>query len=310
MHFAFTEEQQSIAEAIEAVLSTECTPDVVRAAEHERPTQLWATLAEVGLFAVNLPEEAGGLDLGMTDLLLALERCGYHAVPLPITDAVALGPVLPEAAEVAEGTVRVCISVGGLAQDADLADIPTVLHASGLARAAGPLTRQASVDRARWVFSGLQPGEALAGAAAGVRQRATLATAAQLLGGARRMLDMATAYAKARRQFGKPIGAQQAVQHRLADALLALSFATPAVHRAALSIDGGTATLERDLSMAKAMASEAARTVRGAALQVHGAIGYTIECDLQLWLTRSIALESLWGSAGFHRSRVADHLDI
>ena len=184
------------------------------------------------------------------------------------------------------------------------------MTADGIASASGKPVRQRSVDRARWIFSGLVPQSALALDAARVRQRATLATAAQLLGGARRMLEMATAYAKARRQFGKPIGAQQAVQHRLADALLALSFARPAVHRAALSIDRASDTADRDVSMAKAMASDAARTVRGAALQVHGAIGYTIECDLQLWLTRSIALESLWGTAGFHRSLVADHLDI
>jgi len=310
MHFAFTEEQQSIAEAIDAVLSSECTPEVVRAAETERPTELWATLAEVGLFAIHISEDEGGLGLGMTDLVPALERCGYHAVPLPVTDAIAIGPELDDAEGVAEGRVRVSIAVGGLTQDADLADVLTVHTANGLALASGRHIRQHSVDRARWVFSGLSPDAPLDIDADKVRQRATLATAAQLLGGARRMLDMATAYAKARRQFGKPIGAQQAVQHRLADALLALSFATPAVHRAALSIDSATDTADRDVSMAKAMASDAARVVRGAALQVHGAIGYTIECDLQLWLTRSIALESLWGTAGFHRSRVADHLDI
>jgi len=310
MHFAFTEEQLSIAEAIDTVLSSECTPDVVRAAETERPTALWATLAEVGLFAVHIDEDDGGLGLGMTDLVLALERCGYHAVPLPVTDAIALGPELEQAASVAEGELRVSIAVGGISQDADLADILTAYTGTGITLGSGELVRQSSVDRARWAFSGLRPTDRLDIDADKVRQRATLATAAQLLGGARRMLDMATAYAKARRQFGKPIGAQQAVQHRLADALLALSFATPAVHRAALSLDATADTVDRDVSMAKVLASDAARVVRGAALQVHGAIGYTIECDLQLWLTRSIVLESLWGTAGSHRSRVADQLDL
>lgn len=310
MHFAFTEEQLSIAEAIDAVLAVECTPEVVRVAFHSRPTALWDTLAEVGLFAVNISEDDGGLGLGMTDLLPALERCGYHAVPLPITDTIALGPELDRAAEVAEGKLKVGIAVGGLVADADLGQLLTVFTGDAICLGGGTLCLQPSVDRSRRLFSGVEPRRPLDVDAARVRQRATVATSAQLLGGARRMLDMATAYAKARRQFGKPIGAQQAVQHRLADALLALSFATPAVHRAAISIDDHAATADRDVSMAKAMASDAARVVRGAALQVHGAIGYTLECDLQLWIKRSIVLESLWGTAGAHRSSVADTLGL
>lgn len=318
MHFALTEEQQAIADSVDEVLAAESTPAVIRSAEHARPLSLTATLGEVGLLALPLPEDVDGLGLGACDWVPALVRAGYHAAPVPLTDAIALGPALaavnPElATAVGAGEARVSLAprAGGLAQDADIADWIVAIDGDGLVVLdASAAVRQTSVDRARWAFSGLTAGERVQADGAAVRHRATLATAAQLVGGARRMLDMATAYAKARRQFGKPIGAQQAVQHRLANALLAVSFAEPPLYAAAWSLDTGAASADRDVAMAKSMASDAARVCRSAALQVHGAIGYTIECDLQLWLTRSIVLERLWGSAGRQRETVADALGL
>jgi alkylation response protein AidB-like acyl-CoA dehydrogenase len=319
VHFAFTEEQRAIAASVDEVLASECPPDVIRAAEHERPLALLATLGEVGLLGLALSEAVDGLGLGAVDWVLPLVRAGHHAVPVPLTDALAVGPSLeaaglPDLARaLAAGEARISLApkVSGLAQDADLADLVVAPTADGLAVLdASGAVRQSSVDRARWVFSGLQQTDLLPVDPTPIVQRATLATAAQLVGGARRMVEQATAYAKARRQFGKPIGAQQAVQHRLADALLAVSFAEPPLYAAAWALDTAAPTADRDVATAKALASDAARVCRNAALQVHGAIGYTLECDLQLWLTRSIALERLWGSAGHHHAKVADHLGL
>lgn len=174
--------------------------------------------------------------------------------------------------------------------------------------------------------------------------RGALAAALQLLGLAARMIEMGAEYAKERQQFGKRIGSFQAVKHLLADALIRLEFARPVVYRAAVSLaqdlgsqmrriseheaemhpnrgilrqalkvdadlqlngSGHVSNRNRDVSMAKALASEAADLAGRAALQVHGAIGYTEEHDLHLWLKRARALSWTWGNAAWHRDRVA-----
>ena len=131
-----------------------------------------------------------------------------------------------------------------------------------------------------------------------------LAAAAQLVGLAQRMLDMTVGYVKERKQFGVPVGSFQAVKHQLADAVKEISFARPAVWRAAASLE------VRDISMAKAMASDAALLAGRKALQCHGAIGYTEEADLHLFLKRSWALARSWGDASWHRDRIGRALGI
>ena len=129
-----------------------------------------------------------------------------------------------------------------------------------------------------------------------------------LIGLGQAMLDLTVSYATERQQFGVPIGSFQAVKHHLADAALALEFARPAVWRAAWSVAHAEATRARDVSMAKAMASDAAELVGRKALQCHGAIGYTVEANLHLYLKRTWALARAWGDAAHHTDRVADAL--
>jgi alkylation response protein AidB-like acyl-CoA dehydrogenase len=119
---------------------------------------------------------------------------------------------------------------------------------------------------------------------------------------------MAAQYAKDRSQFGKPIGSFQAVKHHLADALVRVEFARPMVYRAAWSLSVGERDAGLHASMAKAMASDAATLAARTALQVHGAIGYTWEHDLQLWMKRAWALAASWGDAATHRARVLETL--
>jgi alkylation response protein AidB-like acyl-CoA dehydrogenase len=134
--------------------------------------------------------------------------------------------------------------------------------------------------------------------------RAALCAAAQLLGLSRRMLAMAADYAKERHQFGKPIGSFQAVKHLLAGARVRLEFAAPATYRAADSLARRLPDRSVHVSMAKALASDAADLAGRVALQVHGAIGYTWECDLHLYMKRAWALSAGWGDAATHRHRV------
>ncbi len=147
-------------------------------------------------------------------------------------------------------------------------------------------------------------GVAAEAAAALLADRAAAGSAALLVGLADRMLSMAAAYAKERHQFGKPIGSFQAVKHLLANARVALEFARPATYRAAWSLATAQPTLSHDASMAKAMSSDAADLAARVALQVHGAIGYTWECDLHLFLKQTWALSRAWGDAATHRRLV------
>jgi alkylation response protein AidB-like acyl-CoA dehydrogenase len=154
------------------------------------------------------------------------------------------------------------------------------------------------------IASGHPAGSALRALA----DRATVATAAELLGLADRMITLAAGYAKERQQFGKPIGSFQAVKHLLAGVQVKLEFARPAVYAAAWTLgDGelaGSADGTRRVSLAKAYASDAATDAARVSLQVHGAIGYTWECDLHLFLKRAWALADAWGSAADHRRRI------
>ena len=150
----------------------------------------------------------------------------------------------------------------------------------------------------------LATGRRAADLVAQTADRAALATAAQLLGLADRLIALAVDYARDRHQFGRPIGSFQAVQHPLADARVRLEFARPATYRAADSLARGLPERAEHASMAKALASDAADLAARVALQVHGAIGYTWECDLHLYLKRAWALSAAWGDAATHRARV------
>ncbi len=134
--------------------------------------------------------------------------------------------------------------------------------------------------------------------------RGALATAAALVGLADTMITMGADYARQRVQFGRPIGSFQADKHLLADARVKLEFARPALYRAAWSIATLQPERSHDASMAKAMAADAAELAARVSLQVHGAIGYTWECDLQLFMKRAWWLSSACGDAPTHRARV------
>jgi alkylation response protein AidB-like acyl-CoA dehydrogenase len=142
-------------------------------------------------------------------------------------------------------------------------------------------------------------------ALARVLDRATVALCAEMCGGAQRVLDMTTDYAKIRVTFGKPIGSYQGVKHRAADMLVDVENAKSLTYYAACAIDEGLADAPLAVSMAKAYASDAYRKVAGAGIQLHGGIGFTWEHDLQLYFKRAKASEVAFGDATWHRERVA-----
>lgn len=132
-------------------------------------------------------------------------------------------------------------------------------------------------------------------------QRAALGASAEMLGAARKSMELSVEYAKVREQFGQPIGMFQAVKHACAEMLLEVENAQAAVYYAAWTQDGEASDAALAASVAKAYVSEAARKVCGSAIQVHGGIGFTWEYDLHLYFKRAKHLESLYGDADSHQ---------
>ncbi len=346
MRFAFTDQQLEFRDAVRQVLARECSTAEVRAA-HAAPlarTPRWSVLAELGVVGLTVPADRGGLGLGLVDLVPLLEEAGRVALPEPLVETTALAaPLLERVAQaggpgaeaasgwlerVAAGALAAAVCVhpddGDPVAAADGADLflltasgskgPEVHGLDGGACTVRPVpsldpTRRLGVPE--WVptpVTLLASGPDAVALTAGTADRAAVAVGAELLGLAGAMVTRAAEHARERHQFGRPIGSFQAVKHLLAGAEVQLEFARPAVYAAAWALDTGAPEASRSASVAKACASEAALEAARTSLQVHGAIGYTWECDLQLFLKRTWALAASWGEAADHRARVVESL--
>jgi alkylation response protein AidB-like acyl-CoA dehydrogenase len=331
VRFAPSTEQRHFAQSLHAMLTDADTPSVARAvARGDLSTgqAVWKQLAEAGVPALLVPEQWGGLEADCADVVIAFEELGRHAVPGPLVESAVVAPALlgglagdhPDLAErwlpgLAEGdrvlTVahELCPRVVG----ARWADDVLAVHGNTLRLLAGSaLQPQQSVDPSRHIDAITDPeagtllasGTNVAAAAARAVELGTLAVSAQLLGAARRLLEMSTEYAGQRAQFGRRIGEFQAVKHHLADVAVAVEFTRPLVHGAAVALDTGASHAVRDVSAAKVAASRTADRAARSALQVHGAIGYTQEHGLSVWLLLVRALVTTWGTSSHHRARV------
>jgi len=313
MMFAFSPEQRALANAVAELLAKRCSLEHVRAVEADpgpRSDELWRALASIGVVGLLAPESAGGLGMDEVDAVLVLEETGVAALPDPLVETMIVGiPMLgahPAVAAIARGDARLAVGLDTFALDADVADFVLLSHDGALHLLEDPDARRVrSIDGTRRLFE-VTPsaGTIISTDIEQARDRAAFGSAAQLLGVAHRLIEMAAAYAQQRAQFGKPIGGFQAVKHHLVNALLKLEFARPVVYNAAFSLAHDVPTRSRDCSMAKAFASEAASISAKTALQVHGAIGYTQESDLHLLLKRAWALSAAYGDAAHHRSRI------
>lgn len=274
MRFELTEDQRDFAASLDRLLGSADTPAVARAwaaGDHGPGLELWQRLAEQGV--TSLADEP-------VFLAVAFERLGFHAVPGPWVESVAyLGR------EEGIGTVAVPPHAP-YALDADVTDRDDVgaMHLS--------------VDRTRRLFE-VSDQEAPDRDAF---DRAVLAVSSQLLGLGERVLADSVTYVKQRKQFGREIGSYQAIKHQLADVRIALDFARPLVYGAALN--------EISVSAAKVAAGDAAYLASRTGLQVHGAIGYTAEFDLSIWLTKIRALVGAWGTPAWHRARLRQDLGV
>ncbi|MBD0842616.1 acyl-CoA dehydrogenase family protein [Streptomyces sp. TRM68416] len=309
MRFLLDPEQRAFTDSLGAMLTAADTPSVVRdwsRGDHASGRALWARIAEAGVFALAVPEAYDGVGLRPVELALAFVELGRHAVPGPLVENVAAAVLLGGCGLVkplASGETLATVAPDGrYALDGDAAGVRLALTPQGLFLSPGHGPVRPSLDPARRLTA-LEPGGELLTREPPVDDALALArltTAAQALGVGLALLDRTVAHVRRRTQFGVPVGSFQAVKHRLADARIALDFARPLVLGAALTMAAP------DIAAAKLTACEAAHTTARTALQLHGAIGYTAEYDLSLWLTKARALRTAWGTPDECRATVLD----
>lgn len=321
-----------MAGALRELAADLCAPEHLRAVFEGRDSQgeaRWLRLAELGLLGVLAPTEAGGLGLHDGDFVLLAEECGRSALPEPLTEQAGVAvPALRELAtepaaagllpRLVSGAARIAVAHPqnrlvhvppavthwllctpervALAAAAEVAAVAAPSIDAGRRLLVPQLNADAGVTLAR--------GERAQSLGERVLRRGALYSAAQCLGLAERMLDLASDYAKERVQFGKPIGSYQAIKHHLASVAVKLEFARPVVYAAATRVTEDDARARAALSHAKLAAGDAAELAARTAIQVHGAMGYSWEVDLHFYMKRAWALQGTWGDRSFHARRV------
>lgn len=320
MKFALTEEQHAFGSAIDQLLQASATTEAVRewsAGSADTGLKIWQRLAEMGVHGLGISDANGGLDAEVSDMMLAFERLGFHAAPGPYIETVALIPRLIDDSglleNIADGSLVISAAMPLLSPrglDADIAHQAFLIGDRSISPAhAGAMYR--SIDPSRRLFDLTEansPSRLDSERVAAAADLAALACSAELLGAGERLISDTVEYAKTRHQFGRAIGEYQALKHQLADVRVALDFARPLVNGA--SVGFYAENRQRSVSAAKVAANRASYQASRVALQVHGAIGYTDEFDVSLWIRRVRALVGAWGTSAFHRDRIAAGLAV
>lgn len=328
MNFDFTDDQQAIKRTARDFLAARFKPEHLRelAEAGEYDDRAWAEMAELGWAGIFVDEQHGGQGLGVVELVILMEELGYSLAPVPFLGNAAAGLVLQQAGSdeqrsrflpgIASGEERGAVGLvrngeARLVADAEGAAVIVLLDENGggtvVPAADAAIEPAATIDSTRrFATVRADAGEPLAGDPGRGRGAICVALAAELTGVAQRAMEMAVDYAKDRKQFGRPVGAYQAVSHRCAQMLLEVEGARSTAYYAAWVADNEPELLSLAASMAKAYASDAGWRVSASSLQVHGGIGFTWEHDLHFFLKRAKADGHLFGGAREHRDRVAE----
>jgi alkylation response protein AidB-like acyl-CoA dehydrogenase len=325
MDFGFNDEQQAIKETARDMLAKRSPLSAVRTAAESRTYDdaLWKEICDLGWPGIAIGDDHGGQGLGMVELAILCEELGYACAPSPFLANAIAGLFIEHAGSdeqrerwlpgIASGEQRGAAAFeprsNEVVPDATGAAVLVLNDGDGAVVVAGgdaeiePIELiDATRSYARVSASG---GESLPGDVEAAADRALVALAAELTGLAQRAMEMAVDYAKERQQFGRPIGAYQAVSHRCAGMLYAVEESRSLSYYAAWAVDAEPESVPLAASMAKARASDAAWRVTNDALQVLGGIGFTWEHDLHFLLKRGKVGAELLGDPRTHRERVA-----
>ena len=331
MNFDLNDEQQEIKRTAHEFLASRYKPEKVRELAEARSYDdaLWKEISELGCPGIAIAENDGGQGLGMVELAVLLEEAGIACAPTPLLGTAGAALIISAAGsdeqraewlpKLASGEATGAFGgfdhrANGDAESTLFCDLPTAdvvvtFHNGGAFLApASDVEFEAfeAIDATRSYGLVSEPtGDPLPGDVDAGRDRLAVAIAAELTGIAQRTLEMATDYARERQQFGRPIGAYQAVSHRLAAMLLATEESRSLTYYASWTADAEPESLPMAAAMAGARSAEAGWEVPASALQVLGGIGFTWEHDLQFWLKRGRVAGRMLGSPRDHRERVA-----
>jgi alkylation response protein AidB-like acyl-CoA dehydrogenase len=271
----------------------------------------WIELVDAGVFDLRRSEDAGGLGLGTTDAAVVFEELGRGLVPGPLVWSHLAAGILPAA--VVGGIERPPAGAPVLVEHLGDLEALVVLDGEGVwvvdpdlvaARPLAPFDPLTPV----WALAGLPRGERVGSADEAARWRLDGAalTAAMLAGVAAGACESTVAYARERRQFGRPVGSFQAVKHALADMLVRAEMARVQAYAAAAHVDEpDVADTVRAVAAAKLVAGDAALQNGKAAIQLHGGMGMTWEVDSHLYLKRAWVLDASFGAADAQAEAVA-----
>jgi alkylation response protein AidB-like acyl-CoA dehydrogenase len=327
MNFDLNDEQQEIKRTAHEFLASRYKPEKVRKLAEARSYDdgLWKEISDLGWPGIAISEDDGGQGLGMVELAVLLEESGIVCAPMPLLGSAGAALVISAAGSDAQrsewlpklASGEATGSFGGFADGTStlFCDLPTadvVVTFDGEGALVAPVSEVQSepfeaIDATRsYGLVSEAAGERLPGDVDAGRDRVAVAIAAELTGVAQRTLEMATEYARERQQFGRAIGAYQAVSHRIAAMLLATEESRSLTYYAAWTADAEPESLPMAAAMAGARASDAGWEVPSSALQVLGGIGFTWEHDLQFWLKRGRVAGRMLGTPRDHRERVAE----
>ena len=306
MNFGFDDEQRAIQETARELLAKRVPMERVRKASESGgfDEELWREICELGWPGIAIAEEDGGQGLGLVEAAILSEQLGYTLAPVPFLASTSAALMISAngseeqrgrwlgaiASGEARGAAALTLEDEPIVVDAEGADVIALPGDGGSRLVEGADAQIEPLDLidgsrgyARVSASGGEPMPGTEEAAFG----AMVVLAAELTGIAQRALEMAVAYAKEREQFGRPIGAYQAVSHRCAEMFYDTEEARSLTYYAAWVADSEPESLPMAASMAKARASDAAWNVTANALQVFGGIGFTWEHDIHLLLKRA-----------------------
>lgn len=339
LQFLLSDEQLSMQDELRRLLEPQCESRRLHAAfDADAPydATLWGALCGFGVAAMTLPEADDGLDLELIDLALVAEMLGRFAAPAPFighvlaTLAISRGGSTEQRAHwlprLASGEVLAAYAPAGAdaadgshpyAPNAASAGLVVVETAAGLGlldptapgveiRAMGGIDRTRRIDALTCPPELVEPLGGGQDLAARVRDAALVLIAADAYGGATRCVEMATAYAGQREQFGVPIAEFQALRHQLANMALLAEPGRGLWWFAAHAFDHLPDEAELAAAQAKAHCAEAFLQVARDNIEIHGGIGYTWEADPQIWLKRAMFDFAWLGAPMVHRARAAD----
>jgi alkylation response protein AidB-like acyl-CoA dehydrogenase len=344
MNFDFSDDQKFLREEARKFLSAKCTTAEVRAVLDDEAmshnADVWKQIVEMGWLGTAIAEEHGGLGLGMLELCVIAEELGRALAPVPFGSTVYFfaealklagsdaqkAAILPK---VADGSVIGCLAAsegpgpveagslttafenGALSgtkipvTDGDIATHAVVLAKDG----SGTSLILVALDQPGVTRTSIETIEPTRSHAEITFNRAAVLLAFEQTGGASVCLEMATDYAKERHAFGRPIGGNQAIKHKLADMYVKNEVARSNAYYGAWALSIDAAELPEAAAAARIAASEAYWFAAKENIQTHGGMGFTWEVDCHLYYRRSKLLAVQAGAPAVWKEKLVRALE-